>query len=191
MDIQRNSSNLLYCGWNEYYVHFWSHDIFNTNTTCLERFVQSDLEETLSTIYIDLFFVKSIRVHLDTAYFAKNWKDCNKIIFKCVNSVVWPIFNENFVEKRCLWVLWTMHRTHWKSMICSSQKKKTPKRRRCYLNQLYPNAALISTRSTICWTQLKYKYMKKPNYLWNLVQVLYYRQFEVLLTCKVHTISFY
>ena len=29
----------------------------------------------------------------------ENWKHCNKIIFKCVNSAVWPIFNENFVEK--------------------------------------------------------------------------------------------
>ena len=36
---------------------------------------------------------------LDTTYFAKNWKYCSKIIFKCVNSVVWPIFNESFGEK--------------------------------------------------------------------------------------------
>ena len=35
-------------------------------------------------------------------YFAENWKYCNKIIFKCVNSAVRPIFNENFVEKRGL-----------------------------------------------------------------------------------------
>ena len=36
---------------------------------------------------------------MDTTYFAKNWKYCSKIIFKCVNSVVWPIFNESFGEK--------------------------------------------------------------------------------------------
>ena len=42
----------------------------------------------------------SIRVYLDTSYFAENWKYCNKIIFKCINSAVRPIFNENFVEKR-------------------------------------------------------------------------------------------
>ena len=35
----------------------------------------------------------------------KNWKHCSKIIFKCVNSTVELIFNENFVEKRSLWVL--------------------------------------------------------------------------------------
>ena len=29
-----------------------------------------------------------------------------------MNSAVWPIFNENFVEKRGLWVSWTVHGTH-------------------------------------------------------------------------------
>ena len=45
------------------------------------------------------------RVRLDIAYFAKNWKLCNTIIFKYVNNIMGPIFNENFVEKRGLWVL--------------------------------------------------------------------------------------
>ena len=35
-------------------------------------------------------------VRLNTAYFAENWKYCNKIIFKCVNSVVGSIFNIYF-----------------------------------------------------------------------------------------------
>ena len=38
-------------------------------------------------------------MHLDTAYFVENWKHYNKIIFKCVNSAVGPIFNEKVVEK--------------------------------------------------------------------------------------------
>ena len=42
----------------------------------------------------------SIRVYLDTSYFAENWKHCSKIIFKCINSTVRPIFNESFAEKR-------------------------------------------------------------------------------------------
>ena len=44
---------------------------------------------------------RKIRVRLDTAYFAKteNWKYCNKIIFKYVNSAVRPIFNEKITEK--------------------------------------------------------------------------------------------
>ena len=56
-----------------------------------------------------------LRIYLDTTYFAENWKYCSKIIYKCVNSAVGAIFNESFVEKRGLWVLWTMHGTHWKS----------------------------------------------------------------------------
>ena len=36
---------------------------------------------------------------LDNAYFAENWKYCNKIIFKCMNSAVWLIFNKIFVKK--------------------------------------------------------------------------------------------
>ena len=49
-----------------------------------------------------LKFIKKIyifRVCLDTAYFTENWKHYSKIIFKCMNSTVWPIFNKNFVEK--------------------------------------------------------------------------------------------
>ena len=48
------------------------------------------------------------RVRLDTA---ENWKlklktekHCSKIIFKCVNSIVGPIFNEKVAEKWNLWV---------------------------------------------------------------------------------------
>ena len=33
-----------------------------------------------------------------------NWKYCSKIIFKCVNSVVEPIFNEKVAKKWNLWV---------------------------------------------------------------------------------------
>ena len=36
---------------------------------------------------------------MDTVYFAKNWKHCSKIIFKCVNSAVRPIFNKKVTEK--------------------------------------------------------------------------------------------
>ena len=68
-------------------------------------------------------------VGLDITYFAKNWKHCSKIIFKYVNSVVNFIFNENFVEKRGLWVPWTMHRTHWKSWNTLLTKKKKKKKK--------------------------------------------------------------
>ena len=41
-----------------------------------------------------------------------------------MNSVVGPIFNESFVEKKGLWVLWTVHGTHWKALKYASQWKK-------------------------------------------------------------------
>ena len=47
----------------------------------------------------------------------ENWKNYNKIIFKCVNSAVEPIFNAKIVEKWGLLVSWTVHKTHlcgWK-----------------------------------------------------------------------------
>ena len=49
-----------------------------------------------------------LRVRLDTA---ENWKlklktekHGSKIIFKCINSTVRPIFNEKVVEKWNLWI---------------------------------------------------------------------------------------
>ena len=48
----------------------------------------------------------NLRVCLDRTYFAEteNRKHCNKIIFKCMNSAVGPIFNEKVTEKWNLWV---------------------------------------------------------------------------------------
>ena len=34
------------------------------------------------------------------SFIAENWKYCSKIIFKCMNSAVIPIFNESFAEKK-------------------------------------------------------------------------------------------
>ena len=44
-------------------------------------------------VWIELIFVET-----------ENWKHCSKIIFKCVNSIVGPIFNEKVTEKWNLWV---------------------------------------------------------------------------------------
>ena len=44
------------------------------------------------------------------------WNYCSKIIFKCVNSTVGPIFNEKVVKKWNLWV----HKQY--IMHCLSQK---------------------------------------------------------------------
>ena len=64
---------------------------------------------------------------LDCAYFCWNWKYCNEIIFKCVNSAVEPIFNRKMVEKCNLWDPWTVY-VHClqlaKSTIAGWTKKK-------------------------------------------------------------------
>ena len=51
------------------------------------------------------------KVCLDRTYFVEteNRKHCNKIIFKCVNSAVGPIFNEKLAENWSLWDSWTVH----------------------------------------------------------------------------------
>ena len=58
-----------------------------------------------SLIYLGSVWIKLILLKLKI----KNWKYCSKIIFKCVNSVMEPIFNEKVVEKSeiygyCSWV---------------------------------------------------------------------------------------
>ena len=49
----------------------------------------------LGSVWIELILLK-----LKT----ENWKHCSKIIFKCVNSTVGPIFNEKIDKKWNLWV---------------------------------------------------------------------------------------
>ena len=68
-------------------------------------------------------------VCLDRIYFAKteNWKYCSKIIFKCVNSIVGSIFNENFAKKCNLWDPWTVHGCtvhYWLSQKVRLKQKK-------------------------------------------------------------------
>ena len=61
---------------------------------------------------LDKYILNSMfKVYLDRTYFTEteNWKHCSKIIFKCVNSTVRPIFNEKVVEKWGLWDPWTVH----------------------------------------------------------------------------------
>ena len=80
---------------------------------------------------------KYIRVRLDTTYFCWNWKHCSKIIFKCENSTVRPIFNENVVKKWSLWDLWTMHECtiHKRKVKCCGLKKKKKKKKNLILKR--------------------------------------------------------
>ena len=73
----------------------------------------------------------SLRVRLDWAYFYWNWKHYSKIIFKCVNCIVGPIFNEKVIEKWNLWVYKQYTNalfTHWKSTNPALKKNNNKKR---------------------------------------------------------------
>ena len=80
------------------------HCICNVNLHCRNNIIISKYGTVvkISTTSKGLFVY---RLLLKT----KNWKYCSKIIFKCVNSTMRPIFSENFAKKRGLWVLWTVH----------------------------------------------------------------------------------
>ena len=71
-------------------------------------------EEEEEWIHLAQAIIQMLRVRLDRTYFTEteNWKYYSKIIFKCVNNAVWPIFYEKVVEKWSLWILWIVRRTH-------------------------------------------------------------------------------
>ena len=70
---------------------------------------------------------------LDWAYCCWNWKYCSKISFKCVNSIVGPIFNKKVTEKWNLWDPWTVHICtvySWQSQLLRAEKKKKKREKR-------------------------------------------------------------
>ena len=107
-----------------------------------------------------------LKVRLDTTYFTENLKYCSKIIFKCVNNIVGPIFNEKVAKsefcrsrKQCMdplvctvpclfcWCEQCTDKQSKKKKICRVSKKKKRqkkggKRRRQHFH-LYPNATLV------------------------------------------------
>ena len=74
------------------------------------------------------------------------WNHCSKIIFKCVNNAVWPIFNEKIDKKWNLWVCeqytnalftekWskvaaTVHVPYMNSVACWGKGVKKKKRKK-------------------------------------------------------------
>ena len=97
-----------------------------------------------------------LRVRLDTA---ENWKlklktekHCSEIIFKCVNSIMGPIFNEKVAKKWNLWVReqYTMccdwSKKFWKVKICGY----------CSLNSAWTVAATLKTLKN-AWKKKKTK----------------------------------
>ena len=61
----------------------------------------------------------------------ENWKHCSKIIFKCVNSIMGPIFNIFLIREQCMHSVWTVHTlfTTVKS-VPQSQKMRAKKKKK-------------------------------------------------------------
>ena len=62
----------------------------------------------------------------------ENWKYCSKIIFKCVNSAVRPIFNEKidkkwnlWVRKQCIYALFTIESQYLRLLFCTVHYRKS------------------------------------------------------------------
>ena len=68
--------------------------------------------------------VSNLWVGLDSTSFieTENWRYCNKIIFKYINSNVGPNFNEKVTQKWDLWVSYTVHGTHKTDKKLKSQQ---------------------------------------------------------------------
>ena len=80
---------------------------------------------------------------MDWAYFCWNWKHCSEIIFKYVNSIVRPIFNENVTEKWNLWDSWTVYLCtihSWLGQIMRLEPKKKKKMKRDFPKRRHANA---------------------------------------------------
>ena len=72
----------------------------------------------------------TLGVRLDWAYFCWNWKYCNEIIFKCMNSTV-GLMNS------ALWDSWTVHQctVHgWLGQIVRLEPKKKKRTKRDFQN---------------------------------------------------------
>ena len=84
----------------------------------------------------------------------ENWKDCNKIIFKCVNSTVWPFLIFLVCEQ---WFLSPVQWTHVKLLFTRGEKKGGGNVKHGCSFQWNPNGLIIykDTRSHIVtvWIQ--------------------------------------
>ena len=60
----------------------------------------------------------------------ENWKYYSKIIFKCVNSTVGPIFNIFFSWIKWMWISWIVHCVSKNlNAFCPKNKKKKKRRK--------------------------------------------------------------
>ena len=88
--------------------HMWQMSYNIESYTCVwNLYTIWDTYQGIRSVWIEFILLK-LKI--------ENWKYCSKIIFKCVNSAVGPIFNEKVVENWSLWNSWTVHgcTIHWR-----------------------------------------------------------------------------
>ena len=59
----------------------------------------------------------------------ENWKHCSKIIFKCVNSIVGPIFNIFLIREQCMHSVWTVYTLFITVKIVSQSQQMREKKK--------------------------------------------------------------
>ena len=100
----------------------------------------------------------------------ENWKHCSKIIFKCVNSAVGPIFNEKINKKWNLWVreqctdalfmedrskvAATVHVPYMNSTTCWGKRREKKKKKKGKTQKLKTQQTRIQTvpKSQLCFS---------------------------------------
>ena len=93
-------------------------------------------KKTSFLIWILILWIELILLKLKI----ENWKHYSKIIFKCMNSTVGPIFNEKVDEEWNLWVSWTVHR----STDMTENELKSQIMRLLYINSRRTISAALS-----------------------------------------------
>ena len=142
---------MLYNILERVYVTFW---LKRESTTIKALILIAIPNELLGSVWIGLILLK-LKIYC--------WNYCSKIIFKCVNSTVGPIFNEKVAKKWNLWV-------HEQYIMCCLRQKVNI----CGYCSLNSNRVLpkrvkkkkkTNKRKTQTWKENAYPNIRLENYL--------------------------
>ena len=130
--------------------------------TFISKFFLIIKHTNIGSVWIELILLK-----LKT----ENWKHCSKIIFKCVNSIVGPNFNEKVTKKWDLWVPYTIHGpTELIKRLKSQQLPATVHMNssRCSLNECAAAGKLKKKKKEKRWRNVNAnaKAGSKPSHSW-------------------------
>ena len=129
--------------------------LFDCNFKSLINFLSYCLPTKKNILVYGSVWIRLILLKLKTYY----WNHCSKIIFKCVNNTVGPIFNEKIDKKWNLWVceqctdaLFTKKvkscgycscTVHEQCCLLGERREKKKKKRKRSKRNMDPNSALV------------------------------------------------